>query len=112
MRGGTTSLVRSVVVLFVMLALLCQLGAAGVLGTHDRKDVFDPPVLYPHAGTVWYKGQRHNVTWDVSDPPPYIINPVDRIFMRKREHYHPSDFGDELRYHAWPDPSDRAVGPT
>ncbi|RPD59926.1 hypothetical protein L227DRAFT_593704 [Lentinus tigrinus ALCF2SS1-6] len=68
-----------------MLALLCQLGAAGVLGTHDRKDVFDPPVLYPHAGTVWYKGQRHNVTWDVSDPPPYIINPVGRIFLRKGE---------------------------
>lgn len=29
----------------------------------EKRDVFVPPVLYPHAGTVWTKGQRHNVTW-------------------------------------------------
>lgn len=33
------------------------------------RDVFDPPVLYPHAGTVWTVGQHHNVTWcGVSGP--------------------------------------------
>jgi hypothetical protein len=27
------------------------------------RDVWAPKILYPHAGTVWYSGQRHNVTW-------------------------------------------------
>ncbi|KAI0703350.1 hypothetical protein C8T65DRAFT_258500 [Cerioporus squamosus] len=75
--------VRSVVALLLILDMFCQLGAARVLSTHNRRDVYDPPVLYPHAGTVWFKGQRHNVTWDVSNPPPYIINPIGRIFLRK-----------------------------
>ena len=32
----------------------------------EERDVYTPPVTYPHAGTVWYSGQRHNVTWYVS----------------------------------------------
>ena len=31
----------------------------------EKRDVYAPPVLYPHAGTVWYSGQKHNVTWYV-----------------------------------------------
>ena len=31
----------------------------------EKRDVYDPKVLYPHAGTVWYSGQTHNVTWYV-----------------------------------------------
>jgi hypothetical protein len=31
----------------------------------QERDVFTPPVLYPHAGTVWKVGQYHNVTWYV-----------------------------------------------
>ena len=27
------------------------------------RDVFVPPVTYPHTGTVWKVGQHHNVTW-------------------------------------------------
>ncbi|KIP03165.1 hypothetical protein PHLGIDRAFT_111207 [Phlebiopsis gigantea 11061_1 CR5-6] len=38
------------------------------------RDVYSPPVLYPHAGTVWYTGQTHNVTWDNSSPPKSISN--------------------------------------
>ena len=29
----------------------------------ETRDVYVPPVTYPHKGTVWYSGQRHNVTW-------------------------------------------------
>ncbi|KAI0668686.1 hypothetical protein C8Q78DRAFT_239738 [Trametes maxima] len=47
------------------------------------RHVYAPPVLYPHAGTVWYKGQRHNVTWDVSDPPVNITNKFGTSFLRK-----------------------------
>lgn len=29
----------------------------------EPRDVYVPPVLYPHSGTVWKVKQRHNVTW-------------------------------------------------
>ncbi|KAJ3543206.1 hypothetical protein NM688_g5886 [Phlebia brevispora] len=47
------------------------------------RDVFVPPVLYPHDGTVWAVGQKHNVTWDVSNPPAQITNPLGEIFLAK-----------------------------
>ncbi|KAI0371383.1 hypothetical protein BV20DRAFT_965600 [Pilatotrama ljubarskyi] len=49
----------------------------------ETRDVYAPPILYPHAGTVWYKHQTHNVTWDVSDPPVNITNKFGRIMLRK-----------------------------
>ncbi|KAK0203272.1 hypothetical protein DFS33DRAFT_1505760 [Desarmillaria ectypa] len=49
----------------------------------EKRDVFIPPVLYPHSGTVWTIKQRHNVTWDISIMPPYIINPTGSILLRK-----------------------------
>ncbi|RDB15325.1 hypothetical protein Hypma_004770 [Hypsizygus marmoreus] len=47
------------------------------------RDVFVPPVLYPKAGTVWKVGSRHNVTWDVSNPPAQITNKIGRIVLAK-----------------------------
>ncbi|KAJ7853317.1 hypothetical protein B0H14DRAFT_2758542 [Mycena olivaceomarginata] len=47
------------------------------------RDVYVPPVLYPRNGTVWFVGQRHNVTWDNSDPPEHITNGIGRIMLRK-----------------------------
>ncbi|KAI0258672.1 hypothetical protein BC834DRAFT_835056 [Gloeopeniophorella convolvens] len=47
------------------------------------RDVYAPPVTYPHAGTVWKVGQYHNVTWDTSDPPQNITNAVGRIVLVK-----------------------------
>ncbi|KAJ7034418.1 hypothetical protein C8F04DRAFT_573378 [Mycena alexandri] len=47
------------------------------------RDVYVPPILYPHAGTVWSVGQRHNVTWDNTNPPVNITNKVGRIMLRK-----------------------------
>lgn len=29
----------------------------------DARDVYAPPVSYPHTGTVWKVGATHNVTW-------------------------------------------------
>ncbi|KDR80957.1 hypothetical protein GALMADRAFT_241511 [Galerina marginata CBS 339.88] len=49
----------------------------------EKRDVFVPPVLYPHAGTVWTIGQRHNVTWDTSNHPVNITNKVGLIILRK-----------------------------
>ena len=45
------------------LAQLASTGAAPL--TEGKRDVYAPAVLYPHAGTVWHSGERHNVTWYV-----------------------------------------------
>jgi len=52
-----------------MMALL--LSAAGA---PTKRDVFVPPILYPHAGTVWSSFQFHNVTWDTTGAPKTISN--------------------------------------
>jgi hypothetical protein len=49
----------------------------------DTRDVFVPPVTYPHAGTVWTVGQHHNVTWDTSGRPVNITNSIGRIMLNK-----------------------------
>lgn len=49
----------------VFLASWVQLALGAPTASLEKRDVFVPPVLYPHAGTVWTKGQRHNVTWYV-----------------------------------------------
>ncbi|KAH9950323.1 hypothetical protein B0H21DRAFT_724329 [Amylocystis lapponica] len=53
--------------------------AAPVLET---RDVYTPPVLYPHTGTVWTTGQRHNVTWSTADAPVHITNKIGQIQLR------------------------------
>ncbi|KAI0672632.1 hypothetical protein C8Q78DRAFT_1068209 [Trametes maxima] len=58
------------------------LGAPTAAGL-EKRDVFVPPVLYPHAGTVWNSGQRHNVTWDLSNAPVNITNSIGTILLRK-----------------------------
>ncbi|TDL13785.1 hypothetical protein BD410DRAFT_797508 [Rickenella mellea] len=49
----------------------------------ETRDVFIPPILYPHAGTVWFVGQFHNVTWDTSNRPAQITNSIGMIVLAK-----------------------------
>ncbi|KAI0629495.1 hypothetical protein C8Q77DRAFT_1161104 [Trametes polyzona] len=87
MSSRTTSsssiLVKCIVFLVAFFGVLFQIAAAAPVTELERRDVYTPPVLYPHAGTVWYKGQTHNVTWDVSDPPVNITNKLGFILLRK-----------------------------
>ncbi|KAI8986245.1 hypothetical protein BD414DRAFT_416500 [Trametes punicea] len=83
MSSQTSTLSKVFVFLFALFGVFSHLAAAVPFAELEKRDVFDPPVLYPHAGTVWYKGQRHNVTWDVSSPPVNITNKVGRIMLRK-----------------------------
>ncbi|KAJ7486635.1 hypothetical protein FB451DRAFT_1337443 [Mycena latifolia] len=57
--------------------------AAATPLTLSKRDVYTPPVTYPHAGTVWTVGQKHNVTWDNTNPPVNITNKIGRIMLRK-----------------------------
>lgn len=45
-------------------ALLTAVSSLATTGASpvEIRDVYSPPMLYPHAGTVWYSGQTHNVT--------------------------------------------------
>ncbi|KAF5330273.1 hypothetical protein D9758_014455 [Tetrapyrgos nigripes] len=47
------------------------------------RDVYAPPVLCPHNGTVWKVGHKHNVTWDISNPPAQITNRLGMIVLVK-----------------------------
>ncbi|KAJ7103885.1 hypothetical protein C8R44DRAFT_808305 [Mycena epipterygia] len=66
-----------------VLALVAAAVHAMPLTTLETRDVFTPPVTYPHAGTVWFVGQTHNVTWDTSDAPVNITNKIGFIMLRK-----------------------------
>jgi len=74
-----TSFTKILFTLFVVL-----LGAAvNALPIIESRDVYVPPILYPHAGTVWKVNNHHNVTWDVSNPPKQITNGIGMIMLRK-----------------------------
>ncbi|TFK75403.1 hypothetical protein BDN72DRAFT_516476 [Pluteus cervinus] len=49
----------------------------------STRDVFVPPVLTPAEGAVWPIGSTQTVTWDVTNPPKQITNPVGRILLRQ-----------------------------
>ncbi|KII88217.1 hypothetical protein PLICRDRAFT_41366 [Plicaturopsis crispa FD-325 SS-3] len=53
--------------------------ALAVPAARSALDVFVPPITYPHAGTQWYRGQTHNVTWDTSNAPVNITNRYGEI---------------------------------
>ena len=47
----------------VALALASQAAASALPLSLEKRDIWSPQVLYPHEGTTWYYGQKHNVTW-------------------------------------------------
>ena len=50
----------------------------------NGRDIFDPPILDPHAGTVWTIGQQVTVVWDTSNPPDPITGERNSLItMRK-----------------------------
>lgn len=59
-----TPLMTLNLVLVALFSTLFSLAAAIPVSLETR-DVFVPPILYPHAGTVWKAGSHHNVTWCV-----------------------------------------------
>ena len=50
-------------IFFIFTVALISLVAAAPLAV---RDVYVPPITYPHAGTVWKIGSSHNVTWYVT----------------------------------------------
>ncbi|CDO70316.1 hypothetical protein BN946_scf184843.g5 [Trametes cinnabarina] len=83
MSSPSSVLAKTFLFFFALFGIFANLASAVPVAEVEKRDVYDPHVLYPHAGTVWYKGQRHNVTWDTSDHPVNITNYLGRIMLRK-----------------------------
>ncbi|KAF8880592.1 hypothetical protein CPB84DRAFT_1687543 [Gymnopilus junonius] len=49
----------------------------------EQRDVFVPPVTFPKNGTVWHIKERAHVSWDTSNAPVNITNPIGLILLRK-----------------------------
>ncbi|KAI0066451.1 hypothetical protein BV25DRAFT_1820403 [Artomyces pyxidatus] len=71
-------------------ATLLSLVTAAPLASLELRDVYAPPVLYPHAGTIWKVGNYHNVTClivflcrDTSNPPKDITNRIGEIYLTR-----------------------------
>ncbi|PPQ71179.1 hypothetical protein CVT25_004819 [Psilocybe cyanescens] len=64
-------------------ALSSNVSALPTVNTLVQRDVFVPPILDPHAGTVWTSGESRLVTWDTSNHPVNITNKLGSIFLRK-----------------------------
>ncbi|TFK37438.1 hypothetical protein BDQ12DRAFT_632455, partial [Crucibulum laeve] len=46
-------------------------------------EVFVPQIFSPNTHSVWKVGTQQTVTWDISNPPSEISNPVGLILMSK-----------------------------
>ncbi|CDO72610.1 hypothetical protein BN946_scf184985.g29 [Trametes cinnabarina] len=77
------SVLKNGFVVSAAIGMLANIATAIPVSGLEKRDVYTPPVTYPHAGTVWYKGQRHNVTWDTANHPVNITNKLGRIWLRK-----------------------------
>ncbi|KAI0823551.1 hypothetical protein BC628DRAFT_517081 [Trametes gibbosa] len=82
---NSSILAKCIFVFAALFGIFFQIAAAAPFSELEKRSVYTPPVLYPHAGTVWYKGQTHNVTWDVSSPPANITNRFANLMLRKGE---------------------------
>ncbi|OSC97236.1 hypothetical protein PYCCODRAFT_1419907 [Trametes coccinea BRFM310] len=71
--------IRQLSIISFLLALFAVVSALPLA----VRDVFVPPVTYPHAGTVWKVGSHHNVTWDTSNAPAQITNKEGRVVLAK-----------------------------
>lgn len=73
-------------------ALAATFVAAAPIGA---RDVWDPTIVYPHAGTVWHAGETHHVQWKTGDAPKNISNGA-AIYLRK------GDLTSDRMFHAIP----------
>lgn len=47
----------------------------------NLRDVVDPPITSPTAGTVWHVGEKQLVTWSTEGLPANITNPVGMLVL-------------------------------
>ncbi|TFK39038.1 hypothetical protein BDQ12DRAFT_604579, partial [Crucibulum laeve] len=50
-----------------------------------QRDVFVPRITSPNADTVWPVGTKQTVTWDISNIPKQITNPIGKVILGHME---------------------------
>ncbi|EPT05169.1 hypothetical protein FOMPIDRAFT_1021506 [Fomitopsis schrenkii] len=46
-----------------------------------ERDVWDPEIITPNAATVWYTGQKYNVTWRTDNAPVNISDKFGTVVL-------------------------------
>ncbi len=67
----------------MLCALVASVFATSIHIARDVNDVYAPPITSPNASTVWTVNTTQTVTWDTSNPPAQITNPIGTIRLRK-----------------------------
>lgn len=67
---------------FSVVAVLSAFASVAMSATLKPRDIFSPPVLDPHSGTVWTVGTKRNVTWYVEQCTCASPHPVDVVLSR------------------------------
>ncbi|KAK0239209.1 hypothetical protein EDD85DRAFT_936330 [Armillaria nabsnona] len=67
----------------MLCALVASVFATPIHIARDVNDVYAPPITSPNASTVWTVNTTQTVTWDTSNPPAQITNPIGTIRLRK-----------------------------
>jgi len=86
-------LFKSPVALLFSLAISMSASAAPVvLSSLSQRDVWVPPIITPNAETSWTIGSNQTVTWDTSNPPSQVSNPIGTLLLG---HLEPDGAGGE-----------------
>ncbi|KAG2145888.1 hypothetical protein DEU56DRAFT_788666 [Suillus clintonianus] len=70
--------------MFAFTTLLCTISSLALLALSlplKLRDVVDPPITSPTAGTVWHVGDKQLVTWSTSGLSSNITNPVGMLVL-------------------------------
>ncbi|KAI5118693.1 hypothetical protein M0805_003350 [Coniferiporia weirii] len=86
---------RILITFFAVLASLFFLASALPVNL-QRRDIWDPKVLYPHELTIWKVGNKYDVVWDLSQKPAEVTNFIGEIYLRKDGETIPSGPGSQF----------------
>ncbi|GJE96383.1 hypothetical protein PsYK624_125790 [Phanerochaete sordida] len=66
---------------FAALAFSAVAQIVSAAPTNSARDVWDPKVTFPTSGSVLQSGQTYTVTWDLSEKPAEVTNPIGHITL-------------------------------
>ena len=62
-------------------AVLAAFSALTSASNLVQRDIWDPKVLTPTAGSVLHVGTNFTVTWDTSNPPAQVSDPTGMLVL-------------------------------
>lgn len=62
-------------------AVIAAFSALASASAIVQRDIWDPEVLTPTAGSILQAGQNFTVTWDTSNPPAEVSDPTGALTL-------------------------------